>query len=193
MRPADPSSLAALFAAHGAALVLYARAVLPADDRPAAEDVVQEVFASLLERAGSGRRLDVPPAPAAWLHRCVRNACLDTRRSAFRRRRWERAAAADRADWFDPRPGDLVDAADAQRALAGLPDDLRQVVVLRLWSGLTLAEVGEVTGAPVSTVHDQYRKAIGLLRRAMGGATQVPASRAGTAASRAGKKGNDDA
>ena len=161
----DLAKLSAWFAALGPALVLYARQVLPAEDRASAEDVVQELFVRLIARAGGPEGLDEPPHPSAWLHRCVRNACLDERRTRVRRQHRERSVAADRADWFEPRIDDLVDARSAQAALESLPDLPRQIVVLRVWSGLTLTEVAGVTGQPVSTVHDQYRKALAAIRQ----------------------------
>lgn len=176
----DRSKLCAWFDAHGRALVLFARQCLPAEDRAAAEDVVQELFVRLLARtAGAGDRgdtanpgggddpLEIPPNPAAWLYRCVRNACGDERRGRVRRAYRERAVAAGRPDWFEARPDDLLDARLAQDVLETLPDALRQVVVLRVWSGLTLAEAADVTGRPVSTVHDQYRKALSAVRQAI--------------------------
>ena len=161
----DLAKLAGWFAEHGRALVLYARQVLPGEDRASAEDVIQELFVRLLARAGGDGGLDEPPHPSAWLHRCVRNACLDERRTRVRRRHREQVVAADRPDWFEPRPDDLVDARLAQDVLETLPDLPRQVVALRIWSGLTLAEVAEVTGQPISTVHDQYRKALAAVRQ----------------------------
>jgi RNA polymerase sigma-70 factor (ECF subfamily) len=163
----DRPTLLAWFHAHGRALVLYARQVLAAEDRVAAEDVVQDLFARLLARTADPGGLADPPNPAAWLHQCVRNACLDERRSRVRRSHRERSVAADRPDWFESRPEDLIDARLAEDVLATLPDALRQVVTLRVWSGLTLAEVAEVTGSPVSTVYDQYRKALSTVRQAI--------------------------
>ena len=165
MAPLALAKLTAWFAAHGPALVLYARQVLPAEDQASAEDVVQELFVRLLARAGGPGGLDEPPHPAAWLHRCVRNACLDERRTRVRRQHRERAVAADRPGWFEPRPADLVDARLAQEVLETLPDLPRQIVALRIWSGLTLSQVAEVTGQPISTVHDQYRKALAGVRQ----------------------------
>jgi RNA polymerase sigma-70 factor (ECF subfamily) len=49
--------------------------------------------------------------------------------------------------------------------LANLPDEQREVIVLRLWSGLTLAEVAELCQAPVSTVFSRYRTGLAALRR----------------------------
>lgn len=174
----DRANLCAWFAAHGRGLVLFARQALPAEHRASAEDVVQELFVRLLARTAehdadaeaeggvAAGGLD-PAHPAAWLYRCVRNACEDERRSRVRRSRRERAVAAGRPDWFEPSPGDRVDARQAQAALAALDDLPRQVVVLRVWSGLTLAETADVVGLPLSTVYDHYRKALAALRAAM--------------------------
>jgi DNA-directed RNA polymerase specialized sigma24 family protein len=40
----------------------------------------------------------------------------------------------------------------------------REVIVLRIWGQLTLAEIGEVVGMPLSSVHDCYRGGIASLR-----------------------------
>lgn len=165
MPKATAVMIARWFDAHGRALVLYARQLLA--DRPAeADDVVQNLFVRLLTLA-AGNGVDEPPNPAAWLHKCLHNACLDERRGRRRRIRREHENVRHRRGWFETNPDDLIDAAAAQEALAALPEVARQVVTLRIWSGLTLAETADVTGLPVSTVHDQYRRALGQLRAAM--------------------------
>ena len=63
----DPDRFSALFDAHAATLVLYARQFLV--DRAAAEDVVHDAFVNLLGLRGAG-----PSDPKAWLYRAVRNA-----------------------------------------------------------------------------------------------------------------------
>jgi RNA polymerase sigma-70 factor (ECF subfamily) len=157
----DPSKLAKWFEAHAAALVLYARQWV--GDRARAEDVVQEVFVRLMAQAAE------PPNVRAWLHASVRHAAIDEARSSDRRRRREETAASVRTTpgWFDPRPDDLIDAQAAEAALQNLPPRQREVVVLRLWSGMTLGEVSQVTGLAVSTAHDEYRRGLDAIRRAM--------------------------
>ncbi|HEY2588926.1 MAG TPA: sigma-70 family RNA polymerase sigma factor [Tepidisphaeraceae bacterium] len=160
MEPTTPVDvrIRELFVAHGPALLLYARQWL---DRAAAQDVVQDVFVRLI----AGGRL--PAEPRTWLFRCVRNAAISACRSQGRRgRREQRAgrAAAAAGGWFVPRVDDRIDAEAAQEALASLSPGQREVVTLRIWSGLTLAQVAEVTGMPVSTVHDQYRAALKAVR-----------------------------
>jgi RNA polymerase sigma-70 factor (ECF subfamily) len=158
--PLDPATLGGWFDAHGAALVLYARQWL---DRGAAEDVVQEVFVRLMAQPG-GRR---PSNERAWLYRATRNAAIGAARSLWRRGRRERDVAREHSEWFQPRPEDPIDARAAQDALQSLPAAQREIILLRLWSGMTLAEIADVTGAPLSTVHDHYRKGLAGVRRVM--------------------------
>jgi RNA polymerase sigma-70 factor (ECF subfamily) len=159
METIQPATLASEFDAHGAALVLYARQWL---DRAAAEDVVQEAFVRLM-----GQSLREPGHARAWLYRTVRNAAVSAARSRTRRARRERAVATGRPDWFQPSPEDAVDAAAAQAALSALPAAQREVIVLRLWSAMTLAEIAAVTGLGLSTVHDHYRRGLAALKSIM--------------------------
>lgn len=145
-----------IFDAHARALVLYARQWL---DDGRARDAVQEAFVRLL------RREDSPTNALAWLYRTVRSAAIDSLRSEHRRQRREREVASERSLWFVPRPEDAIDAAAAQTALASLPEKQREVIVLRLWSNLTLAEIAEVCEASVSTVFSRYRAGLTAVRK----------------------------
>lgn len=72
-----------------------------------------------------------------------------------------------RREWFEPRINALLDAQTAERALRQLPADSREIVVLRIWSGLGFAQIARVTGLGVSTVHDRYVAALEQLRHAL--------------------------
>jgi RNA polymerase sigma-70 factor, ECF subfamily len=169
MEPRTPvdGRIRELFVAHGPALLLYARQWL---DLPAAQDIVQDVFVRLI----AGGRM--PAEPRTWLFRCVRNAAISACRSQGRRgRREERAGrAAAGTGWFVPRVEDRIDAEAAQEALSALPPAQREIVTLRIWSGLTLAQVAEVTGMAMSTVHDQYRAALKAVRERLEQACKSP-------------------
>ncbi len=142
-----------LFRGLGPGLRLYARQWV---DAAAADDVVQEVFVGLL---ASGK---LPSEPRTWLYRCVRNGAISASRSRRRRESREQEVAAD--EWFVPRPEDRIDARAAREAMEQLPGTQREVVILRIWAGLTLAEIGEVTELPTSTIHDRFRAALGAIR-----------------------------
>ncbi len=154
-------------------MALYARQRLGAGAAAAeAQDVVQEAFVRLIRQCAAGREpQDVP----AWLFACVRNAAVDSMRSESRRRLRERRAAQERSDClagqaaelFLSPPGNTIDAADAERALANIPAELREVVTLRIWGAMTLSQIATVTHSPVSTVYDRYRAALELLRQTL--------------------------
>jgi len=146
------------FDEYGSRLALYARQWLPAG---AAEDTVQEVFIRLLRQGGP------PQSVSGWLFRSVRNAAMSELRSSRRRRRHEQRRADGRSEWFEPRSQDLIDAAAAQAALESLARPQREVIVMRIWGGLTLQEIAEIVGSPISTVFSRYRAALAALRERM--------------------------
>ena len=153
-----PAKLSAWFDSLAPSLVLYARQWLEAAP---AEDVVQDVFVRLMLQRRS------PANPRAWLFRCVRNAAIGRLRSRACRRRHHALLAAGAPTMFQPDPATGIDAAAAEEALAGLPSELREVVVLRIWAQMKLREIAEVTGRPISTLMSQYQSALEKIRQKM--------------------------
>jgi RNA polymerase sigma-70 factor (ECF subfamily) len=154
----DPAQLASGFDAHAATLILFARQWL---DRAAAEDVVQDVFVSLM-----GQRRP-PDNLKAWLFKAARNAAISHARSSSRRMGRETRQAERRPDWFEARPEDLIDASAAQAALEWLAAEQREVIVMRIWAQMTLAEIAEVTGEAISTLFSRYRAGLCEIKRIM--------------------------
>jgi RNA polymerase sigma-70 factor (ECF subfamily) len=155
MKPPLDDTIAELFEEYAPALLLYARQWVGT----AADDVVQRVFVQLL----AGRKL--PADARTWLFRCVRNEAITTWRADERRVRRERSAAEDMPAWFVSSAEDAIDAAAAQRAMTQLPAQQREIVTLRIWSGLTLAQIAEVTGLRTSSVHHQLNEALSTMRQ----------------------------
>jgi RNA polymerase sigma factor (sigma-70 family) len=142
---------------HGAALALYARQWC---DAP--EDVVQEVFLLLV------RERPALENPKAWLYRVVRNRALNAARGGRRRSRREACVAANGEPWFEMSGGDRLDATAATDALKQLPDEEREVIVARLWGGLSFEEIALVCGSSVSTVYRYYHRGLAALRERLG-------------------------
>ena len=151
----DPARIARWFEAHARPLVLYARQW---DDGVGAEDVVHDVFARLMRQATE------PADIQTWLYRAVRNAAIDRLRSSKRRRRRETRVASTRPPWFEPRPEDLIDAESVCRQLQQVPAEARQIVVLRIWAGLTLTQIAAITGISRATAWRRYRHALAQIR-----------------------------
>jgi RNA polymerase sigma-70 factor (ECF subfamily) len=150
-----PRVLADLIADHAAALVLFARQWC---DCP--EDVVQDAFCKLATATP-------PDDPAAWLYRVARNAAIDAGRSTRRRVRRERVAARP-VRWFAQSEIDGLDAGTAVAALESLAPELREVIVARLWGGLTLEQIATAAGCSMSTAHRRYEAGIAALRERLG-------------------------
>jgi len=157
MSEITPELVSRLYDGHAAALELYA-----AQWASAPADVVQEAFLQLF------RQNRVPENPVPWLYRVVRNGALSAARSESRRRRRETAKAPARTEWFEPAEESGLDAATAAEALRSIGDAEREVVIARIWGGLTFEEIGEVAGISTSTAHRRYEAAIRELRERLG-------------------------
>jgi RNA polymerase sigma factor (sigma-70 family) len=149
-----PEVLGRLFDRYAAALRLFARQWCGC-----AEDVVQE---ALVELAGQPR---MPDDAAAWLYRVVRNKAIVAWRSSQRRRRHETAAVAGRGEAFERSVADRIDADVAAAALQTLSIELREVVVARIWGGLTFQQIGALVGVSDSAAHRRYEAGLLALRQ----------------------------
>jgi RNA polymerase sigma-70 factor (ECF subfamily) len=156
MERIGPDILGGLFDEHASSLVLFARQWC---DGP--EDVVQDAFASL-----AGQKT-MPDRVVPWLYRVVRNGAISaSRQSRRRRRREERAAGVEAAPgepWFAA-TDDRIDAELASRLLADLDDETREVIVGRLWGGLTFEEIARLQGCSLTTAHRRYQAGLARLQ-----------------------------
>jgi RNA polymerase sigma-70 factor, ECF subfamily len=144
-------------ARHGAALVLFARqwATVRAD----AEDVVQEAFVRFW------RSRERAQDPTAYLYACVRHCGIDWRRSLGRRLVREHASARIDIGAMLACPVERDERrAQIEAALSRLPDGQREVVVMRVWGGLTFPQIGAALEISHDTAASRYRYAIAKLR-----------------------------
>ncbi len=145
-----------LYEKHGAALAAYGCTC--GLDFGSAEDVVQQVFLKLLQGGAFAAQ-----APVAYLYRAVRNASLNKGRD---RRRELKLPEED--VWFTHAKADRAEVISLQNVLQELPEDQREAVFLRVWSGMTLQEIADATGTPLNTVASRYRYALEKLRERLG-------------------------
>ncbi len=152
----EPDMLGRLYRQHAPALRLYAR-----QWPGSGEDLVQDAFVKLAQQ--------VPPPERVlpWLYRVVRNAARAGHRAAARRRRREAQASTPEA-WFT-RTEDQVAAREAAELLARLPLDLREVIVARVWGGLTFEEIAQLVGCSLPTAHRRYQAGLTELRERLEG------------------------
>ena len=156
-RKLSADDIRGLYDRHGPALAAYAYSIVGRFSD--AEDVVQQVFLKLLR----GTRA-APDEPPAYLYRAVRNASLNARRSGARETSREDLGES----LFSRGDGDRESALALEKALGELPEEQREVVIMRIWSGMTLEEVAATVCVPLSTAASRYRYALEKLRGHLG-------------------------
>jgi len=139
---------------HQGALLLLARQYLATTEE--AQDALQEGFVKFWQSRAQARDL------TAYLFTCVRSAALDLRRSRVARQARERAAVAPA---LFAAPVELDDRRQVlEAALATLPQEQREVLVLKVWSELTFAQIAQALHIPANTAASRYRYAIARLQ-----------------------------
>ena len=142
---------------HGPALVLLARQWV--GGRADAEDVVQEAFVRFW------RSRDRAADPAAYLYACVKRAALDWQRGRARRARREEAAARPEGEPLFAGPAEQAERrAAVAAALGALPEAQREVLVMKVWGGLSFPQIAAALGVPADTAASRYRYALARLR-----------------------------
>src|SRR4051794_14372116 len=168
---------------------VYAAASRLTSDRQIAEEVVQETFLALWNRA----ELFDPTAGSlgTWLRTIARNRTVDRLRAAGRRPNLVPLSAASGEDEQDgaaldrlvatgtvlggasvgPGPEGELAATELrgilQQALAGLPESERTAIVLAYREELTQTEIADRLGWPLGTVKTRTRRALLRLREAL--------------------------
>jgi RNA polymerase sigma factor (sigma-70 family) len=113
-----------------------------------AEDAVQNTFIRVHGALAQGTK---PRFEAAWLYKIAHNVCLT--RIEVRSRRAEHEVYAD-LDELDPAAPEAESDAliGLEAALASMPKNLRDAILLREWQGLSYAEIAESLDTSVSAV-----------------------------------------
>jgi RNA polymerase sigma factor (sigma-70 family) len=145
-----------LYRRHGRVLLLFALAIT--GDRSRAQDAVHQVFLRLLERGNLSQVADVK----SYLFASVRNAILNDTKVQQRN-----VVLDEESAWFDPPHRDYAAELNLRRALRGLPEDQREVIVLHLWGEFTFLQIAEILEISSNTAASRYRYGLARLREAM--------------------------
>lgn len=164
LKGGDPEALAEIYGRYGR--VAYSLVLHVVRDAAIAEDVVQETFLRVWDRAWS---FDAERgALVAWLLSVARSRAIDYLRSASGRERnavaWE---DGDHPSLYIYTEREILasDMARAVRAaLLRLAPQQREVIELAYFAGLTQTEMAERLGQPLGTVKTRMRTALKNLR-----------------------------
>lgn len=165
----DRAALRALYDATGGRLLAVAQRLL--DDRAAAEDVLQDTFVTVWQRAAQFPQLRT--SPLAWLTTLVRHRAIDQ----LRRRRPETSLTwhdedgqehqHDVVDESATPPEQLQQSQDQGRlatCLGRLDDEPRRALVLAYYEGLTHEQLAARLARPLGTVKAWVRRSLLQLR-----------------------------
>lgn len=151
---------------------LYATALRILNDAKEAEDIVQDTFISLWEKAGD---FAVARGTAfGWAVTFTRNRAID--RVRMRRRRTElldQAAPEDLGYGSSSGPDSADQASHSEQsaavraAVAALPTEQKQALELAFFSGLTQQEIAARLSEPLGTVKARIRRGLLKLRAAL--------------------------
>lgn len=156
MQPSNSSEVEMLYRQHGKGLLLFAMAI--AGDRGRAQDALHQVFLKMLERGNLRQVVDAK----AYLFTSVRNAVLNDAKAQRRG-----TDLTEESAWFEPPHRDYAAELNLRRALCGLSEDQRQVVVLHIWGEFTFVQIAEILEINANTAASSYRYALAKLRQAM--------------------------
>lgn len=156
LRDGTPDAYRELLARHGDAVYRYVRRMV---GESWAEDVTQEIFLRVVRGIPKYRpegRFE------AWLFTIARHACLDFLKT-------NRRPPADAVPSF--RRNDSVGGDDTRRAILEaverLPDEQREVFLLRADGGLSFREIAEAVGVPLNTALGRMHYAVLKLRESV--------------------------
>jgi RNA polymerase sigma-70 factor (ECF subfamily) len=146
---------------------LFSVAVRILRDAADAEEVVQDVFVQIWEKAATFE----PDLGSAfhWTLSITRHRCIDRLRSRQRRARlaeeFQNDMLSQQSPLLENRPAlDTDDTGAVRTALKDLPEDQRQAIELAFFGGKTHLEIAELLNQPLGTIKARIRRGMLKLR-----------------------------
>jgi RNA polymerase sigma-70 factor (ECF subfamily) len=170
----DQEALRFLYVSYSPNIYGYVRSIVRDDHE--AEDVTQHVFAKLMTTLHKYDDRGVPFV--AWLLRMARNVAIDHLRA-------NRVTPTETV--LDPGSSTEIDIDQTQTvraALATLPDEQREVVILRHVVGLSPREIADRMGRSEPSVHGLHHRGRRALQRELRQLDSSPSTRASAAGCR---------
>lgn len=158
----DPAALCRIYEKYRDGLLKVAAALL--SDRSGVEDVLHDVFVDFAQTTG---RFRLKGSLQGYLSICVANRARDRNRTGQRRgsaRLGERDIPPAATDGPARVAMSRELAAKLDTALAELPDEQREVLVLHLQGALPFREIARLQGISINTAQSRYRYGLDKLR-----------------------------
>jgi RNA polymerase sigma-70 factor, ECF subfamily len=172
IRQARPEAVRILYQRYGR--MVYSVALHTVGDPGAAEEITQDVFLRIWEKAETYRADKAKVV--TWIARIARNRAIDmfrqrTSRDDRARAGWEELKLA--ASTGEAHPGEGMEIARlkvrVREAVAALPPDQQKALSLAFFQGRTHQEIAEELGEPLGTIKTRIRAAMQKLRSMLDG------------------------
>lgn len=147
-------------------LCIYVSSIV--HDKNEAEDIVQQVFVQLWEK---NQDLEWDLGLKPYLYRCVHNAALNHIRQEAVRSRFFEFLQMQEIDYGDGEEREEMEKLYRRldEAIAGMPEQMREVFLLSRFSGKTSAEIAEQLNLSVRTVENHIYRGMKYLREELQG------------------------
>lgn len=165
LKAGEPGALEWLIEKYADRLFGYLLSLLRS--RELAEDALQEVFLRVVEKkemVAEAKNL------TGYLFAMARNESMSSRRKSAKRE----LLVEDIEHLVEPvssceLPERVASSAEVSRALHNLPEEQREVVVLKIYEGMTFDTIASCLGLTLNTAASRYRYAMVKLRKSLGG------------------------
>jgi RNA polymerase sigma-70 factor (ECF subfamily) len=164
----DEGALASLYDRYR--LILFGLILRILHSQPEAEDILQEVFLQVWRKASDFD--EARGRPFTWLVTLARSRAIDRLRAFASRERTATQATRDVTESISDAADDAVKSEQGEivrGALAELPEEQRQALVLAYFEGLTQSEIAARLNSPLGTVKTRMRSGMIKLRELLGG------------------------
>jgi RNA polymerase sigma-70 factor (ECF subfamily) len=159
IRQGDQRAFQELFNAHYENLCFFAHRYL--QDRDSTEDLVQEIFVKIWDKAD---QIDLKTKIRPYLYSSVRNACLNQ----IKHEKVKQEYASSKMSSFSFEHSDSMEVMELEdriaAAIESLPEKCREVFELSRFAGKKYAEIADELDISVKTVENQMGKALRVLR-----------------------------
>lgn len=136
---------------------IYAVAYSVLRDFSLSDDVVQETYIKILEKAFSYRK---GTNARAWILSIARNIAIDM----FRRRKFETVSDETEGEYARFDEGSILSSMEVKNALDALDDEERQIITLKIYAGLKHREIASLLGITAESSKKKYQRAAAKLR-----------------------------
>lgn len=152
---------------HGSRFQMYARQ--QARNDADAQDILQEALVKAWRASGAAERLEV-----GFVYTYIRRVAIDWGRSQSRRVNREQRSIKD-SIWSEPTPTVWFERTletderhrQVETAMQDLPAEQQEVLVLKIWGGLTFDAIARTLEASPNTVASRYRYGLQNLKRTL--------------------------